>query len=107
MRQQHLKDAPRLGYSSRTLFIRNIFMQIQMYFGAQNSPLARWLPFSPQRWTWIGALAIPLWATWPALGLRSLEIPAFECQAIAFFCGWVVMMTRWCTVVAKLRQSVY
>ena len=60
-------------------------------YGVRNSLVARWLPFSPKTWTWIGALAIPLWATWPALGLRSLEIPAFECQAIAFFCGWVVL----------------
>jgi drug/metabolite transporter (DMT)-like permease len=32
-----------------------------------------------------------LWATWPALALRALTIPAFECLAIAFACGWLVL----------------
>jgi drug/metabolite transporter (DMT)-like permease len=39
----------------------------------------------------VGAFAIPLWATWPALALWSLEIPAFECLTIAFAVGWVVL----------------
>jgi len=29
----------------------------------------------------IGALAIPLWATWPSLAIRTLEIPPFESLA--------------------------
>jgi drug/metabolite transporter (DMT)-like permease len=39
----------------------------------------------------VGALAIPLWATWPALALWSFEMPAFECLTIAFAVGWLVL----------------
>jgi drug/metabolite transporter (DMT)-like permease len=39
----------------------------------------------------VGALAIPLWSTWPALALWSLEMPAFECLTIAFGVGWIVL----------------
>ena len=36
-------------------------------------------------------MAIPLWATWPALALRTLEMPALECLTIAFLFGWIVL----------------
>lgn len=39
----------------------------------------------------MGAFAIPLWSTWPALALWSLEMPAFECLTIAFGVGWIVL----------------
>jgi len=39
----------------------------------------------------VGALAIPLWATWPALALRAFEMPAFECLTVAFLIGWLVL----------------
>jgi hypothetical protein len=39
----------------------------------------------------VGALAIPLWSTWPALALWSLEMPAFECLTIAFGIGWITL----------------
>lgn len=46
---------------------------------------------SPRAWTCVGLLAIPLWATWPALALRALTIPAFECLTVAFLFGWMVL----------------
>lgn len=42
-------------------------------------------------WTGIGALAIPLWATWPALAIAASAIPPFELLAIAFTAGWLVL----------------
>jgi len=62
-----------------------------VWFGTLGSPSARWRPLSPKAWTCVGALAIPLWATWPALALRALEIPAFECLSIAFLFGWFIL----------------
>jgi len=39
-------------------------------------PAREWRPLSPRAWTCIGVLAIPLWATWPALALGALVIVA-------------------------------
>lgn len=50
-----------------------------------------WRPTSPNSWTLVGSLAIPLWATWPALALRALEVPVFECLTIAFLIGWLLL----------------
>jgi drug/metabolite transporter (DMT)-like permease len=36
-------------------------------------------------------LAIPLWSTWPALALKALSIPAFECLTVAFLFGWLTL----------------
>jgi hypothetical protein len=47
-------------------------------------------PLSPNTWTCIGALAIPLWATWTSLAIQTLDIPPFESLAIMFFFGWLV-----------------
>jgi len=54
-------------------------------------PARQWRPLSPRTWTCVGVLAIPLWATWPALALRALEMPAFECLTIAFLFGWIAL----------------
>jgi drug/metabolite transporter (DMT)-like permease len=54
-------------------------------------PARQWRPLSPRAWTCVGVLAIPLWATWPALALRALEMPAFECLTIAFSFGWIAL----------------
>jgi drug/metabolite transporter (DMT)-like permease len=54
-------------------------------------PARQWRPLSPRAWTCVGVLAIPLWATWPALALRALEMPAFECLTIAFLFGWIAL----------------
>jgi drug/metabolite transporter (DMT)-like permease len=53
------------------------------------------------RWTWtlLGGLAIPLWATWPALSLKTHELPALECLAIVFFVAWFTSNTLERTVV--------
>lgn len=60
-------------------------------FGSFSPPLRPWKDLSPKAWTCVGALAIPLWATWPTLALRTLEMPAFECLTIAFLFGWLVL----------------
>jgi prepilin-type processing-associated H-X9-DG protein len=40
-------------------------------------------------WTWLGALAIPLWATWPSLAIRTLMVPPLETLGVMFFFGWI------------------
>jgi len=40
--------------------------------------------FSPRAWTFLGLVAILLWATWPALSLLTWQLPTFECLAIVF-----------------------
>ena len=60
-------------------------------FAALDRSTGRWRPSSPRAWTCVGLLAIPLWATWPALALRTLAIPAFECLTIAFLAGWILL----------------
>jgi len=61
------------------------------WFGTLRGDGGRRRGLSPGVWTCVGAFAIPLWATWPALALWSLEMPAFECLTIAFTVGWVVL----------------
>ena len=62
-----------------------------VWFGTLPGSARPYRPLSPRTWTAVGLLAIPLWATWPALALRALEIPAFECLTIAFLAGWLVL----------------
>jgi drug/metabolite transporter (DMT)-like permease len=62
-----------------------------LWFGAFRSRTARARTWSPKTWTCVGAFAIPLWSTWPALALWSLEMPAFECLTIAFGVGWITL----------------
>ena len=62
-----------------------------LWFGAFGSDSRPRQPLSPGAWTCIAATAIPLWCTWPALALWSLEMPAFECLTVAFGVGWLVM----------------
>jgi drug/metabolite transporter (DMT)-like permease len=57
-------------------------------FSARPRP---WRPLSPKVWTCVGGLAIPLWATWPALSLQTREIPALECIAIIFAVAWLAL----------------
>jgi drug/metabolite transporter (DMT)-like permease len=64
---------------------------VTVWFGTLESTARRRQPLSPRTWTCIGLLAVPLWATWPALALRALEIPAFECLTLAFLTGWLVL----------------
>jgi drug/metabolite transporter (DMT)-like permease len=51
---------------------------------ASVSSPTRWQPISRKTWTYVGLIAIPLWATWPALSLQTWQIPSFECLAIVF-----------------------
>jgi hypothetical protein len=48
------------------------------------------MPWTPLVWTTVGSLAVPLWATWPALSLQTREIPALECLTIVFLVAWAV-----------------
>jgi len=69
-------------------------------------PARQWRPLSPWAWTCVGVLAIPLWATWPALALRALEMPAFECLTIAFLVGWIALgCIRGTATTASSRQT--
>jgi len=43
--------------------------------------------FSPLQWTAIGGLAIPLWALWPALALRTVAVPPLQTLTLMFLCG--------------------
>lgn len=55
-----------------------------IFFGKFASYSKPRRPFSPGIWTLLGGLAIPLWATWPALSLQTREIPPFECLTMIF-----------------------
>jgi drug/metabolite transporter (DMT)-like permease len=72
-------------------------------FSTLQSPPHAWRGLSPGAWTCLGLLAIPLWATWPALALRSLAIPAFECLTLAFATGTLVLARLEST--ARLRPK--
>src|SRR5471032_36330 len=67
-----------------------------VWFGAADPAYRIRRPLTPRVWTCVGALAIPLWATWPALALRAFEMPAFECLTVAFLTGWLVL-----TIIAR------
>jgi drug/metabolite transporter (DMT)-like permease len=58
---------------------------------AFEPPARRWRPSASTIWTCVGALAIPLWATWPSLALRTRELPIFECLSIAYLVGWLTL----------------
>lgn len=63
-----------------------------VYFGDLGSPARSWRPQSPIVWTCVGGVAIPLWATWPALSLQTSAIPPFECITIIFTVSWLMML---------------
>ena len=55
-----------------------------VWFGTLSPPSRHSRSLSPRTWTCVGLLAIPLWATWPALSLQTREVPPLECITIAF-----------------------
>jgi drug/metabolite transporter (DMT)-like permease len=61
-----------------------------LWFGALSLRSIKKRLLSPNTWTCVGALAIPLWATWPSLAIQTLDIPPFESLAIMFLFGWLV-----------------
>jgi drug/metabolite transporter (DMT)-like permease len=73
------------------MFSKAMISDATLLFGGFEAPAGRWRPMSPRAWTCVGVAAIPLWATWPTLALRTLEMPAFECLTIAFLFGWMVL----------------
>jgi drug/metabolite transporter (DMT)-like permease len=58
---------------------------------AFEPPARRWRLSASTTWTCVGALAIPLWATWPSLALRTRELPIFECLSVAYLVGWLTL----------------
>jgi hypothetical protein len=44
---------------------------------------------SPLIWTCLGGLAIPLWATWPALSLKTAAVPPLGC--LTFGVAWLAL----------------
>lgn len=60
-----------------------------VYFGELLRARVRQRDLSPLQWTIIGALAIPLWAMWPSLALRTVATPPLETLTLAFTCGWM------------------
>lgn len=63
-----------------------------LLFGRLPSLSSKRQPLSPRAWTGVGALAIPLWATWPVLAVHAAEMPAFQLLAMAFLVGWLVLL---------------
>ena len=57
---------------------------------AQTPALARRRAPTPAEWTAVGGLAVPLWALWPLLALKTQALPPLEALAIMFFFGWIV-----------------
>ena len=76
-----------------------------LWFGALSPPSIKQRTLSPKIWTCVGALAIPLWATWPSLAIRTLEIPAFESLAVMFFFGSFVFASLNRSDGADIEQS--
>jgi drug/metabolite transporter (DMT)-like permease len=62
-----------------------------LLYGTLDPPSRQWRPASPRAWTCVGALAIPLWAMWPCLAIRTFEIPTLEFLAMMFLVGWLVL----------------
>ena len=62
-----------------------------LLYGTLDAPSRQRRPVSPRVWTCVGALAIPLWATWPCLAIRTFEIPPLEFLAMMFLVGWLVL----------------
>lgn len=60
-------------------------------FAAFDTSTRRWRPPASALWTCVGALAIPLWATWPTLALRTRELPIFECLGVAYLVAWLAL----------------
>jgi len=61
-----------------------------LWFGALSPPSIKRRTLSPKTLTCIGALAIPLWATWPSLAIQTVQVPPFESLAVMFFFGSIV-----------------
>jgi drug/metabolite transporter (DMT)-like permease len=59
-----------------------------VYYETIGSPPRKRRPISRSVWTCVGAAAIPLWATFPALAIRTFEIPSLEFLAMMFAVGW-------------------
>jgi drug/metabolite transporter (DMT)-like permease len=76
-----------------------------LWFGAPSPPSTQQRTLSPRTWTCVGALAIPLWATWPSLAIRTLEIPPFESLAVMFFFGSFVFASLHRSNVVDKEQS--
>src|ERR1700677_2743744 len=75
-----------------------------LWFGALSPPSIKRRTLSPKAWTCVGALAIPLWATWPSLAIQTLQVPPFESLAVMFFFGSFVFASLHRSAVAHIEQ---
>jgi threonine/homoserine efflux transporter RhtA len=75
-----------------------------LWFGTLSPPSIKRRTLSPKTWTWVGALAIPLWATWPSLAIQTLQTPPFESLAVMFFFGSFVFASLHRSTVAHIEQ---
>jgi drug/metabolite transporter (DMT)-like permease len=75
-----------------------------LHFGLLSPPSTRPRTLSPRTWTCIGALAIPLWATWPSLAIQTLRVPPFESLAVMFFFGSSVFASLHRSTAADIEQ---
>src|SRR5437016_4604977 len=67
-------------------------MQSQaVHFGTLTPRSSGRRALPPSVWTGLGALAIPLWATWPTLAVWASAMPAFQILTIAFAVGWLTL----------------
>jgi drug/metabolite transporter (DMT)-like permease len=64
---------------------------VSVFFGQPSLRHWNWRPTSTLIWTLVGSLAVPLWATWPALSLETWDMPAFECLTVIFTVAWLGM----------------
>jgi hypothetical protein len=60
-------------------------------FGALTPFTDRRWSLPPAAWTGIGALSIPLWATWPALATWASVMPPFQILTITAAVGWLLL----------------
>jgi drug/metabolite transporter (DMT)-like permease len=91
-RELRLETPGRVEYTRVSLALGCVVTtNTAVFFGEMNRSARKRPPLSSGTWTLVGGLAIPLWATWPALSLRTRGIPTFECLAIIFVCAWVTL----------------
>lgn len=58
-------------------------------FAGRTPARAALRPPTPLEWTALGSLAIPLWAMWPSLAIRTAAVPPLESLTLMFACGFL------------------
>lgn len=75
------------------------------WFGTLSPLPRRSRSVSPKTWTCVGLLAIPLWATWPALSLQTRALPPLECMTVAFSVAFIALSSLKPSVAATDSES--